>query len=333
MDAETAQVLALADYPTFDPNERELSSPRHLRRRRRWSDAYEPGSVEKVLTLQRPDQRGLRDAADHSPSADLPLGGYVSTTTSGTRRCTSRRPACVAESPTSAPCWPPSEDARRASCTPTCRSSGSGSRPDIGLAASRPACWRRRTLAADQRRTRRLRSGPVRQRRCRWRAPIATVANGGVYIAAIAGRGHVDTDGHVTPAPAPRARIGWSRHRRAHGRRRMMEAVVGPERHRAGGARSPGYRVAGKTGTAQRVDASCGCYDGSSPSPSPASRRRTTRASSCTSWCSNPSDGNCGGSRPAPGLPRPDGSPRCRSYGVPPTGTRAPHSRDPGDRR
>ena len=50
MDTETGEILALADYPTFD-----ASDP--LRRRkedlgsRAMSDVYEPGSVEKVLTL------------------------------------------------------------------------------------------------------------------------------------------------------------------------------------------------------------------------------------------------------------------------------------------
>ena len=42
----------------------------------------------------------------------------------------------------------------------------------------------------------------------------------------------------------------------------MMERVVDPEVAVAPGAAVPGYRVAGKTGTAQRVGAGCGCYDG-----------------------------------------------------------------------
>jgi cell division protein FtsI (penicillin-binding protein 3) len=42
-----------------------------------------------------------------------------------------------------------------------------------------------------------------------------------------------------------------------------MEKVVDPEVHIAPRAQVPGYLVAGKTGTAQRVSEECGCYDGS----------------------------------------------------------------------
>ena len=41
-----------------------------------------------------------------------------------------------------------------------------------------------------------------------------------------------------------------------------MERVVDPEDGVAPAGPVPGYRVAGKTGTAQRVGAECGCYDG-----------------------------------------------------------------------
>ena len=42
----------------------------------------------------------------------------------------------------------------------------------------------------------------------------------------------------------------------------MMESVTNPETGTAAAAGIDGYRVAGKTGTAQRVGKTCRCYDG-----------------------------------------------------------------------
>ena len=50
MDTRTGEVLALADYPTFDATE-PLDSPEDGPGLRALSDVYEPGSVQKVLTV------------------------------------------------------------------------------------------------------------------------------------------------------------------------------------------------------------------------------------------------------------------------------------------
>jgi cell division protein FtsI (penicillin-binding protein 3) len=49
MDPRTGDVLAMADYPWFDPNRFEEGDPQFLRNRA-VTDAYEPGSVNKVIT-------------------------------------------------------------------------------------------------------------------------------------------------------------------------------------------------------------------------------------------------------------------------------------------
>jgi len=50
MDAETGDVLALANYPSFDPNQ-VAHSDANARRNRSITDMYEPGSVFKIFTL------------------------------------------------------------------------------------------------------------------------------------------------------------------------------------------------------------------------------------------------------------------------------------------
>ena len=49
LDSRTGEVLALADYPTFDPN-KPGKVGEGLLNSKALGDVYEPGSVEKVLT-------------------------------------------------------------------------------------------------------------------------------------------------------------------------------------------------------------------------------------------------------------------------------------------
>ena len=63
MDTQTGQLLSLADYPTFDPN--SVTSAIDTRRlgSRALREVYEPGSVEKVLTMARAHRRRPRHPA------------------------------------------------------------------------------------------------------------------------------------------------------------------------------------------------------------------------------------------------------------------------------
>lgn len=87
----------------------------------------------------------------------------------------------------------------------------------------------------------------------------ATVANGGVRVAPHIVRGTV-ADGKLRPAPRAASHRVVSA-KTAATLRTMLEAVTS-DQGTAPAARIPGYRVAGKTGTSQRVDSSCGCYRG-----------------------------------------------------------------------
>ncbi|MDT0327250.1 peptidoglycan D,D-transpeptidase FtsI family protein [Nocardiopsis lambiniae] len=88
----------------------------------------------------------------------------------------------------------------------------------------------------------------------------ATVANGGVRVEPRVVAGTVDTEGAFTPADDPeRTRvIGEETAERL---ALMLEAVTSDE-GTAPQARIDGYRVAGKTGTANRVNPETGTYEG-----------------------------------------------------------------------
>jgi cell division protein FtsI (penicillin-binding protein 3) len=87
-----------------------------------------------------------------------------------------------------------------------------------------------------------------------------TIANGGVRIAPRIVDSVTDPAGHVTAAREPDSARVISK-ATADKMAYMLEAVVGP------GGTAPlgevdGFRVAGKTGTAQRANPACNCYEG-----------------------------------------------------------------------
>ena len=83
MDTRTGEILALADDPTFDADD-PAASPVSDRRARSLNLSYEPGSVEKVLTLsaliddgqghRAHQDAGARRAAAPGPGHPRPLG-------------------------------------------------------------------------------------------------------------------------------------------------------------------------------------------------------------------------------------------------------------------
>jgi cell division protein FtsI (penicillin-binding protein 3) len=89
---------------------------------------------------------------------------------------------------------------------------------------------------------------------------FATIANGGVRVSPTVIAGTSDASGHFTPA-SNRETVRVIGEDAAAKLRTMMESVVSAN-GTAPSAAIPGYRVAGKTGTAQRVDPITGKYNG-----------------------------------------------------------------------
>ena len=89
---------------------------------------------------------------------------------------------------------------------------------------------------------------------------FATIANNGIRVSPTVIAGTSDASGHFTPAKT-REEVRVISADTAAKMRLMLESVVSAQ-GTAPGAAIPGYRVAGKTGTAQRHNDACNCYSG-----------------------------------------------------------------------
>jgi cell division protein FtsI (penicillin-binding protein 3) len=153
----------------------------------------------------------------------------------------------------------------------------------------------------------------------------ATIANGGVRVAPTVVKGVRDQAGHLTPSAAPQRRAVVTPAVAAQ-IRSMLESVV-TENGTAPKAAIPGYRVAGKTGTAQRVATSgprAGHYDGTYTSSfigmAPADAPRFVTAVILQSTGGH---GHFGGLVAAPVFSKVMGF-ALRAFEVAPTGTKPP---------
>lgn len=325
MDSRTGEVLALADYPTLDANEPALSKKTD-RGSRAVSAPYEPGSVEKVLTAA-----ALIDAGRVTPRTQIRVPGEV---LSGDRyirdywehgnlRLTMA--GVIAKSSNIGTVLA----ARRLSAVDLgdyLHAFGLGSRTEAGILGESPgilpdpAAWT--DMATD-----RIAFGQAMSvNALQMTAAVNTIANDGVRVDPSVVRGRATAnDGSSYGSETTEERRVVSR-RAARRTARMMERVLDPEEGVAPAAAVPGYRVAGKTGTAQRVGEDCGCYDGtftvSFAGFAPADDPRFT----AYVLVQAPSNGGGGGSVAGPAFSRIMGH-VLRRYAVPPTGT--PPSRLP----
>ena len=150
---------------------------------------------------------------------------------------------------------------------------------------------------------------------------FATIANDGVRVEPSLVSAYVNADGSTTSPEAPKTTnvVSPSAARQV---RAMLETVVG-EGGTAPQAAIPGYRVAGKTGTAQVIGASGG-YDGtviaSFIGMAPADKPELVVGVSIF----NPRAGRYGGELGAPVF-KEVMTYALQSQGVPPTGTKAPN--------
>lgn len=321
LDTHTGEVIALADYPTFDAN-KPLQSPGRDYGRRSVSSPYEPGSVAKVLTAA-----ALIDAGKVTPRTKisvpsaLPRQGTEINDYWDHARLRYTLAGVIAQSSNigtvlAAERFAPREFHRYLS------SFGLGQTPGLGLTGETAGVlppWQQwlqlnqDTIAYGQ---------GVSASAVQMAAAVNAVANDGVYVSPSLVKGSARTDGGevVGSATATAHRVVSARAARATAR--IMEAVV--DRGTGSDAAIAGYRVAGKTGTAQRVERGCACYDDKAFTVSfagfaPADAPRFT----VYIVVHKPTNGGGGGSIGGPAFAKIMGY-LLHKYAVPPTGHAAP---------
>ncbi len=323
LDVRTGQIVQFSQYPTFNPDSATLDPARLTMRG--VQNVYEPGSVEKVLTFS-----ALVDAGQVTPSTRIKvpgslwidgyevnddwLHGTIHLTATGVVAKSSNLGTVLASRRIS--------DARLASYL---RGFGLGRPTGVGLPGESGGILPPAQDWADINSATIAFGQGLSVTVLQMAAAVGTIANGGTYVQPTLVSGFRQPDGTITAAPVPQTHRVVSE-RAADMVARMMEAVTG-EGGTAPLAAIPGYRVAGKTGTAQRVDPETSSYvegqrtisfAGFAPADEP---RFVTYV-----VLDNPKDGSFGGTAAAPVF-HDVMSMLLQRYGVPPTGRKAPAAR------
>lgn len=265
-DARSGEILAMANSPGFDPNDLTQANAAALGNAA-LQDAYEPGSTAKVMSmaavleenaatpethvvvpnrLHRGD-RLFQDDVDHA-TWNLTLNGVLAKSSNiGTILATGQLGKTQ-------------KDANKVLYS-YLRKFGIGSYTGLGF----PGETKGILAPADKWSTSQQYTIPFGQgmsiNAMQAASVYSTIANGGVRVEPTLVRGTKGPDGRFTPAAQPKKTRVVSE-KTAKTLAQMLESVVDDEQGTGAKARIPGYRVAGKTGTANRVDPATGKYHG-----------------------------------------------------------------------
>ena len=248
MDIKTGEVLALATAPTFDPDNRPSGT---FTANPAVSDVYEPGSVNKVITAAAALQAGIvtpQTVIEVPPTYRVADKVLHDAEAHGTEHLTF---AGVLAKSSNIGTVKVAQQVGPDRIYAMLRAFGFGDRSGLGLPGESkgiipvPADWSGTSIA----------NIPIGQgisvNAMQVASVYATLANAGVRVQPSIVKSTRDSSGHVTPAAAPAQRRVISAAVAAD-IRAMLESVVS-EQGTAPLAAIAGYRVAGKTGTAQRV--------------------------------------------------------------------------------
>lgn len=315
-DSRTGEVLCLADYPTYDASRPDLS-PESSYGTPSLSDPYEPGSVEKALTMAALIDAGKVTSGTRFevPSVllrqDRPIHDYFE---HGTLKLTL---AGILAKSSNIGTVMAADEFEPGQLRSYLTKFGLGSRTGIGLGGESPGILPSGRQWTSQTGDRIAFGQSLSVNALQMWAAVNTIANGGERVdpSLVKGTATLGNGAEVGSGVAHRERVVSQDAARQTAE--MMERVIDPKVGVAPGAAIPGYRVAGKTGTAQRVVD--GVYDGSFTVSfagfAPADDPRFT----AYVVVHNPRNGGGGGSVGGPAFAKVMGY-TLRRYGVAPTG-------------
>nr|WP_128429188.1 penicillin-binding protein 2 [Streptomyces cyaneus] len=265
-DTRTGEILAMANSPGFDPNDLSAASGENMGNAA-VQDAYEPGSTAKVMSMAAVLEEGVatpgthvvvpnrlhrgdrlfKDDIDHA-TWFLTLNGVLAKSSNiGTILATGQLGRTQPQA--------------NKVLYDYLRRFGLGSYSGLGF----PGETRGILAAPDKWSTSQQYTIPFGQglslNAMQAASIYSTIANNGVRVEPTLVRGTKGPDGQFTDAPAPKKTRVISA-KTAKTLAQMLESVVGDREGTGTKARIPGYRVAGKTGTANRVDPATGKYRG-----------------------------------------------------------------------
>lgn len=257
LDVHTGEVLALAEAPSVDPND-PGATPAESRGSRAVSDVFEPGSTSKVVTASALVEEGLVDPLDEfEVPYEFEIDGQRFKDSHAHELEKLTFAGIIGESSNTGTVAVGSRLSKQQRYEYMTRF-GFGSPTGIGLPGETagilgtPETWDGRqeyTVLFGQ---------GVSVNTLQAAGVYATIANGGVRIPPRVVRGTVDAEGEEHPAAAATP-VRVVSEDTAQKVSRMLEGVVSEGTGTS--AQIPGYRVAGKTGTAEAPDANGG-YSG-----------------------------------------------------------------------
>jgi len=259
MDPKTGAIIAHATAPTFDPNNTKNVSL-DLMRNPSVQDVYEPGSTGKVMTMAAAiEEKTVTPTTVFTVPYALKRSGSIfhdhkahpteRLTTSGILALSSNTGTIQI-----------GETLSHDTLYSYLKKFGIGSKTGSGLPGESAGILRQvsnwsgttaPTVAFGQ---------GYSVTAMQATSVFATIANNGIRVSPTVIAGTSDSSGHYTPTSA-RKSVRVISEDTASKVRIMLESVVSPE-GTAPSAAIPGYRVAGKTGTAQRYDQNTGRYGG-----------------------------------------------------------------------